>query len=72
MLFGSRVGLYTVNHPLILTNALLEARTYINPDVTVGNNAIVGSGSILTKDIPPNVVAVDVPCEGHNTNSGMP
>ncbi|WP_415504537.1 hypothetical protein [Acetobacter sp.] len=63
VLFGSRVGLYIVNHPLILTNALLEARTYINPDVTIGNNTIVGSGSVLTKDIPPNVIAAGVPCK---------
>nr|WP_291367424.1 hypothetical protein [Acetobacter sp. UBA5411] len=35
----------------------------MNPDVTVGNNTIVGSGSVLTKDIPPNVIAAGVPCK---------
>lgn len=29
--------------------------------VTVGENSIVGAGSVVTKDIPPNVIAVGVP-----------
>jgi len=29
--------------------------------VTIGENAIVGAGSVVTKDIPPNVVAAGVP-----------
>lgn len=33
------------------------------PDVTVGDNTIIGTGSIITKDIPPNVIAVGNPCK---------
>jgi len=29
--------------------------------VTIGENAIIGAGSVVTKDIPPNVVAAGVP-----------
>ena len=31
------------------------------PGVTIGENAIVGTGSIVTKDIPDNAVAVENP-----------
>ena len=34
----------------------------INPGITIGQNCVVGSGSVVTKDIPPNVVAVGNPC----------
>jgi len=29
--------------------------------VTIGENAIIGAGSVVTKDVPPNVVAAGVP-----------
>lgn len=32
------------------------------PGVTVGDNTVIGAGSIVTKDIPANVVAVGNPC----------
>lgn len=32
------------------------------PGVTIGCNTVIGVGSIVTKDIPPNSVAVGVPC----------
>lgn len=34
----------------------------INPGITIGQNCVVGSGSVVTRDIPPNVVAVGNPC----------
>ena len=33
------------------------------PGVTIGDNTIIGAGSIVTKDIPSNVVAVGNPCK---------
>jgi galactoside O-acetyltransferase len=30
--------------------------------ITIGKNCVIGSGSVVTKDIPPNVVAVGNPC----------
>lgn len=31
--------------------------------VTIGENSLIGSGSIVTKDIPANVVAAGIPCK---------
>ena len=33
------------------------------PGVTFGDNSVIGAGSVVTKDIPSNVVAVGVPCK---------
>lgn len=33
------------------------------PGVTIGNNVVIGSGSVVNKDIPSNVVAVGNPCK---------
>ena len=33
----------------------------IMPEVTIGNGAIIGSGAVVTKDIPPYAIAVGVP-----------
>ncbi len=33
------------------------------PGVIIGDNSIIGAGSVVTKDIPPNVVAVGNPCK---------
>ncbi|WP_279355020.1 hypothetical protein [Enterocloster bolteae] len=33
----------------------------INPGVSIGDNVIIGSGSIVTKDIPSNSLAVGNP-----------
>ena len=32
------------------------------PGVTIGENTVIGAGSVVTKDIPANVVAVGNPC----------
>ena len=39
----------------------IGANVTILPGVTIGENAIVGTGSIVTKDIPDNAVAVGNP-----------
>lgn len=31
--------------------------------VTIGDNTVIGAGSLVKKDIPANVVAVGVPCK---------
>ena len=36
---------------------------HIYQGVTIGDNTIIGSGSVITKDIPANVVAAGVPCK---------
>lgn len=37
--------------------------TTILPGVTIGDNTTIGAGSVVTKDIPSNVVAVGNPCK---------
>jgi maltose O-acetyltransferase len=34
----------------------------INPGVKIGNNSVIGSGSVVTKDIPSHVLAAGNPC----------
>lgn len=36
--------------------------TIVVPSVTIGDNTVIGAGSVVTKDIPANVVAVGNPC----------
>ena len=33
------------------------------PGVTIGDNSVIGAGSVVTKDVPSNVVAVGNPCK---------
>lgn len=33
------------------------------PGVTIGDGSVVGAGSVVTKDIPENVLAAGVPCK---------
>ena len=32
------------------------------PGVTIGNNVVIGAGSVVAKDIPDNVIAAGNPC----------
>ncbi|MDE6912079.1 MAG: sugar O-acetyltransferase, partial [Lachnospiraceae bacterium] len=43
-------------------NCWLGAGVIIMPGITIGDNTVIGAGSIVTKDIPSNVVAVGNPC----------
>lgn len=78
-LFGPNIGLYTVNHstdaqeringgcygkPIhIGKNVWLGGDVKVLAGVTIGDNTIIGTGSIVTKDIPSNVIAVGNPCK---------
>lgn len=42
-------------------NVYIGVRSLIMPGVTIGSNCVIGAGSIVTKDIPDNSVAVGVP-----------
>lgn len=73
VMMGPEVALLTVNHEPnnirvvktaevhIKKNAWLGARAIILPGVTIGENAIVGSGAVVTKDVPDNAVVVGSP-----------
>lgn len=78
VLLGPRISLYTAGHPLssavrnsglefgksitIGDNAWVGGNTIINPGVKIGCNTVIGSGSVVTKDIPDNVIAAGNPC----------
>ena len=44
-------------------NCFIGARTTILPNVSIGDNSIIGSCSLVNKDIPDNVVAAGNPCK---------
>lgn len=44
-------------------NAWIGADAKILPRVTVGENAVVGAGAVVTKDVPANTVVVGVPAK---------
>lgn len=54
---------YQFNAPVkIGKNCWIGAGAIILPGVTIGDNTVIGGGSVVTKDIPANVVAVGNPC----------
>lgn len=77
-MIGPNVTLATAGHPInpelrrqglqfnmpihIGKNCWLGAGVIIMPGVTIGDNTVIGAGSIVTKDIPSGVVAVGNPC----------
>lgn len=76
---GPNCGFYTAIHPINYEQRIsgLESAKPITigkgvwfgggvtvlPGVTVGDRAVIGAGSVVVKDIPPNVVAVGNPCK---------
>ena len=74
VMFGPNVVVCSGTHPIdpalrakqaqynlpvrIEDNVWIGACSMIMPGVTIGENSVIGAGSIVTKDIPPNVVAV--------------
>ena len=72
------VHLYTATHPLdaatrrsglesarpitIGDGAWLGGRVVVCPGVTIGENTVVAAGSVVTKDLPPGVLAAGSPC----------
>ena len=78
VMFGPNVTVATANHPLdaglrarglqynkdvsIGENAWIGANVVIVPGVRIGKNSIIGAGSVVTKDIPDDVLAAGVPC----------
>jgi len=50
-------------HPVVIEDGVwLGGRSIICPGVTIGENTVVGAGSVVTKDLPSNVLAVGNPC----------
>lgn len=58
-----RENAYQYNSPVhIGKNCWLGAGVIVLPGITIGDNTVVGAGSVVTKDLPSNVVAVGNPC----------
>ena len=54
------------NLPVKIGNRVwIGANSVVMPGVTIGDNSIIGAGSVVTKDIPPNVIAFGNPCKVH-------
>ena len=78
-LLGTNIGLYAANHSTDATeringgcygkpihignNVWLGGDVKVLQGVTIDDNTIIGAGSIVTKDIPDNVIAVGNPCK---------
>lgn len=49
--------------PIVIgNNVWIASNVTVLGGVTIGDNTVIGAGSVVTKDIPPNVIAVGVPC----------
>lgn len=55
------LGYTLIGHIYIEENVFIGARSTILPNVKIGENSIVGAGSIVTSDVPPNVVVAGSP-----------
>ncbi|MCM1156679.1 MAG: sugar O-acetyltransferase [Roseburia sp.] len=78
VLIGPNVTLCTTGHPVhpehradgmysfpvtIKDNVWIGGNVVVLPGVTIGKNSVIGAGSIVTKDIPANVIAFGSPCK---------
>ena len=48
---------------LIGDNVFIGANTTVLYGVHIGNNVIIGAGSVVSKDLPDGVVAAGIPCK---------
>lgn len=78
VMFGPNVTVSTAGHPIlpelrakglqynlpvhIGRNVWIGGGAQIMPGVTIGDDTVIGAGSVVTRDIPAGVVAVGVPC----------
>lgn len=78
VLLGPNVAIYTAGHPIhptartsgyeygirvtIGNNVWIGGNAVITPGVRIGENTVIGAGSVVTRDIPGNVIAVGNPC----------
>ncbi len=77
VLIGPKVSLLSEGHPLdpnqrdslvpgkihIKKNAWIGANATLLPGVTIGENAVVAAGAVVSKDVPDNVVVGGIPAK---------
>ncbi len=56
-------GVETVSPIKIGNNVWLATGVIVCPGVTIGDNSVIAAGSVVTRDIPPNVFACGTPCK---------
>jgi maltose O-acetyltransferase len=77
-LFGPGVQIYTATHPMdaeerrrglesgkpvtIGSDVWVGGAAVICPGMTIGDRAVIGAGSVVTRDVPPDVFAAGNPC----------
>lgn len=75
VLVGPKANLITENHPLhpgnrkslvakpivVKRNAWIGAAATLLPGATIGENAVVAAGAVVSKDVPANTVVAGVP-----------
>ncbi|MBD1394473.1 DapH/DapD/GlmU-related protein [Mucilaginibacter glaciei] len=75
VLIGPKANLITENHPIkpedrkalvccpivIKRNAWIGAAATILPGITIGENAVVAAGAVVTRDVAPNTIVAGVP-----------
>jgi maltose O-acetyltransferase len=76
-LFGPAVQIYTATHPLgamarrkvesgrpisIGSDCWIGGGAIILPGVTIGDRSVIGAGSVVTRDVPADVMAAGNPC----------
>lgn len=76
---GPNCSFYTPQHPIdaktrnkgleygfpikVGNNVWFGGNVTVLPDVTIGDNTVIGAGSVVTKSIPANVIAAGNPCK---------
>lgn len=76
---GPNCGFYTSGHPIdferrnqgleyawpiqVGSNVWFGGGVQVLPGITIGSNVVIGSGSVVTKNIPDNVVCAGNPCK---------
>lgn len=78
VMFAPNVSIYTAGHPVhpdsrnsgyeygiditIGDNVWIGGNVCVLPGVKIGDNVVIGAGSVVTKDLPDNVIAAGNPC----------
>lgn len=78
-LVAPNCGFYTAGHPLdaeqrnsglefalpitVGNNVWIGGNVVVLPGVTIGDNTVIGAGSVVTKDLPSGVIAAGNPCK---------
>lgn len=77
-MFGPAVQIYTATHPInarerriglehakpieVGTDVWVGGGTILCPGISIGDRAVIGAGSVVTRDVPKDVVAAGNPC----------